>query len=55
MIEYEGAPVYAAADGVLTHTSDSQTCFITGTVGQGVIIDHGNGLTTVYWHVQKPG
>ena len=54
MIEYEGAPVYAVADGILTHSKDSSSCSITGTVGQGVIIDHGNELMTIYWHVQDP-
>ena len=52
MTEYEGAPIYAVADGILTHSSDSGACSITGTVGKGVIIDHGEGLKTIYWHVQ---
>ncbi len=54
MSEYDGAPIFAAADGVLTRDSDATTCSsIPGaTVGQGVIIDHGNGLKSIYWHVQ---
>ncbi len=38
----DGAPVYAAYDGVI---SDVQTTLLTGTT---VTIDHGNGLFTVY-------
>ena len=38
----DGAPVYAAYDGVI---SDVQTTLLTGTT---VTIDHGNGLYTVY-------
>src|SRR4030067_1843263 len=35
-----GAPIYAAATGTLNRSQDSAPCSITGTVGQGVIIDH---------------
>lgn len=47
-----GAPIYASADGVAYAASDSQPCWITGTVGKGVIIDHGEGLKTIYWQIQ---
>jgi hypothetical protein len=52
--EYKGAPIYAAADGILTRGIDSSTCSSPpgATLGQGVIINHGNGLKSIYWHVQ---
>lgn len=46
-----GSPIYAAADGVSYLTQDSQACYLTGTVGKGMIIDHENGLVTLYWHL----
>ena len=50
-LEY-GAPVLAAADGIAYKVSDSQKCWLTGTVGQGVRIDHPDGTKTIYWHLQ---
>ncbi len=47
-----GAPVLASADGVAYKVSDSQKCWLTGTVGQGVRIDHPDGTKTIYWHLQ---
>ena len=47
-----GAPILAAADGIAYKTSDSRACWLTGTVGQGIVIDHGGGLKTIYWHIQ---
>ena len=47
-----GAPVLAAAEGVAYRVSDSQKCWLTGTVGQGVRVDHPDGSKTIYWHLQ---
>ncbi len=47
-----GSPIYAAADGVVYAASDSQACWLTGTVGKGVMIEHGGGLKTIYWHIK---
>lgn len=47
-----GAPVLAVADGVAYQVSDSQACWLTGTVGKGVRVDHPDGTKTIYWHLQ---
>jgi murein DD-endopeptidase MepM/ murein hydrolase activator NlpD len=47
-----GSPIYAAADGVAYAASDSRACWLTGTVGKGVLIEHGGGLKTIYWHIK---
>lgn len=47
-----GAPVLAAASGTAYKVSDSQACSMTGTVGQGVRVDHADGSKTIYWHLQ---
>jgi len=47
-----GAPIYAAADGVAFAAQDSAPCWLTGTIGKGVIIDHSSGWKTIYWHIQ---
>ena len=47
-----GTPIYASADGIAYAASDSQACWLTGTVGKGVIVDHGGGLKTIYWHIK---
>jgi len=55
IIETTGTPIYAAADGVAYAFSDSQACIgfgFPGTVGKGVVVDHGDGIVTKYWHVQ---
>ena len=49
---FYGTPIYAAEDGQAYVTYDSQACWLTGTVGKGIVIDHGDDLVTVYWHVQ---
>lgn len=50
--EYAGAPIRAAADGVAYEFSDSNACYLTGTVGKGVVIDHDNSdYVTLYWHI----
>lgn len=46
-----GAPIYAADKGVAYLAQDSQACYLTGTAGKGIIIDHQNGLVTLYWHI----
>ena len=47
----KGSPIYAAADGVAYLTQDSTACYLTNTVGKGMVIDHQNGLVTLYWHL----
>ena len=39
-----GTPVYAAAPGKVIYRLDSEG---------GIVIDHGNGYRTVYWHLDK--
>lgn len=52
LVEYAGAPLRAAADGVAYEFSDSTACYLTGTVGRGVVIDHDNSdIVTLYWHI----
>lgn len=46
-----GSPIYAAESGTAYATQDSQACNLTGTVGKGIVIDHHNGLVTLYWHL----
>ncbi|MBI2196412.1 peptidoglycan DD-metalloendopeptidase family protein [Candidatus Daviesbacteria bacterium] len=50
--EYAGTPIRAAADGVAYEFSDSSACYLTGTVGRGVVVDHDNSdYVTLYWHI----
>lgn len=51
LVDYAGTPIHAAADGIAYEFSDSSACYLTGTVGKGVVIDHQNGLVTLYWHI----
>lgn len=52
IVEYAGTPIKAAADGVAYEFSDSNACYLTGTVGRGVVIDHDNSdYVTLYWHI----
>ena len=44
----EGLPVYAAADGFISRIKIS-----TGGYGKSIYIDHPNGFTTVYGHLQS--
>lgn len=51
IVEYAGTPIKAAADGVAYEFKDSSACYLTGTVGKGVVVDHQNGYVTLYWHI----
>ncbi len=46
-----GRPIYAAEGGTAYRASDTASCDLTGTVGKGVIVDHGNDVVTLYWHI----
>ncbi|HEX7456593.1 MAG TPA: peptidoglycan DD-metalloendopeptidase family protein [Candidatus Nanoarchaeia archaeon] len=46
------APILAASDGIAYFSTDSSACWLTGTVGKGVVIQHSNGWKTIYWHIQ---
>ncbi len=46
-----GTPVLAAADGVVAWAGNSDDgC---ATVARGVVLDHGNGYHTLYWHLDQ--
>ena len=47
-----GAPIYAAGSGTAYLSTDSAPCWLTGTLGKGIVIDHDNGWQTIYWHIQ---
>lgn len=49
--DYAGSSILAAESGVAYSTQDSKACYLTGTVGKGVYIDHGNNIVTLYWHI----
>lgn len=49
--DYYGSAIYAAGDGVAYAIQDSSACSLTGTVGKGIVIDHLNGMVTLYWHI----
>lgn len=49
--DYYGSPIYAAEDGEAYATQDTKACYLTGTAGKGVFIDHKNGTVTLYWHI----
>ena len=46
-----GSPIYAAEDGEAYATQDTKACYLTGTAGKGVFVDHKNGMVTLYWHI----
>lgn len=47
-----GTPVYASRAGTAYLSVESSPCSFTGTRGKGIVIDHGLGLKTIYWHIQ---
>lgn len=49
--DYFGAAIFAADNGDSYAFADSTACYLTGTVGKGVAIDHHNGMVTLYWHI----
>lgn len=49
--DFYGASIYAAESGVAYATQDSKACYLTGTAGKGVFVDHQNGIVTLYWHI----
>lgn len=49
--DFMGSPIYAAEDGEAYATQDSKACYLTGTAGKGVFVDHKNGIVTLYWHI----
>lgn len=47
-----GTPIKAVANGTVYEFKDSSACYLTGTVGKGVVLDHDDGdLVTLYWHI----
>lgn len=51
LVEYAGAPIRAIADGIAYQFQDSSACYLTNTVGRGIVIDHQNGYVSLYWHI----
>src|SRR3989344_6622723 len=51
IVDYFGAAIYAGESGTVYAFQDSQSCYLTGTVGKGVAIDHHNDMVTLYWHI----
>jgi peptidoglycan hydrolase CwlO-like protein len=49
--DYFGTSIYAAESGTAYSIQDSKSCYLTGTPGKGVFVDHGNGMVTLYWHI----
>lgn len=49
--DYMGSSIYAAEDGEAYATQDTKSCYLTGTAGKGVFVDHKNGIVTLYWHI----
>ena len=49
-----GSPIKAVKDGLLYYAKDSEVyCpWLNNTLGNGAIIDHGNGEKTFYWHLR---
>lgn len=52
--QWSGAPVKAAKDGIMYKVKDEKIyCpWINNSYGNGVIIDHGDGEKTIYWHLK---
>lgn len=54
IVDFPGAPIYAADSGDSYAFSDTKACigpYMSGTVGKGLAIDHHNGVVTLYWHI----
>lgn len=51
IVDFWGAPIFAASDGTVYAFSDSQACSLTNTVGKGVAVDNHNNIVTLYWHI----
>ncbi len=51
IVDYFGAPIFAADSGTVYEFRDSQACYLTGTVGKGVALDNHSGMVTLYWHI----
>lgn len=51
IVDYAGTPIHATADGTAYEFKDSSTCYLTGTIGKGIVVDHNNGYVTLYWHI----
>jgi peptidoglycan hydrolase CwlO-like protein len=49
--DYFGTSIYAAESGTAYSIQDTKSCYLTGTPGKGVFVDHGNGMVTLYWHI----
>lgn len=49
--DYFGTSIYAVESGTAYSIQDSKSCYLTGTPGKGVFVDHGNGMVTLYWHI----
>lgn len=49
--DYFGTSIFAAEKGVAYAFQDSRACYLTGTAGKGVVVDHQNGIVTLYWHI----
>jgi Peptidase family M23 len=53
--QFIGVPVFAARDGVVIYTNDGEpdTNLSGGFLGNVVLIDHGDGFESQYWHLKK--
>ncbi len=56
IVEYSRAPIKAVADGDAYEISApiGDWCpanYRSSSIGKGVIIDHHNGMVTLYWHI----
>lgn len=49
--DFYGASIFSAEDGEAYATQDTKACYLTGTTGKGVFVDHKDGIVTLYWHI----
>jgi septal ring factor EnvC (AmiA/AmiB activator) len=47
-----GDPIKAVADGTAYQRIEANPCYLTGTRGKGVVIEHDDDFKTVYWHLR---